>query len=153
MIFDKIANAALYKGMHPNMDKAIDFMMTQDLTALPLGKTPIDGDRVFVNKMEATAAPAEGKLFEIHKKYLDIQIDVSGRETIETGDREQFFCTDFSDEKDVGFAHCPTVASCTLGNGTFTVCMVGEPHRPCLAAGPDTRLIKCVIKVMAWEAV
>ena len=152
MIFDKIANAGLYKGMHPNMDKAIDFMMTHDLTALPLGKTPIDGDRVFINKMEATAAPAEGKLFEAHKKYLDIQIDLSGSEIIETGDKTHFCCTDFSEEKDVGFADCPTVGSCTLGNGTFTVCMAGEPHKPGIATGADTALVKCVIKVMAWEA-
>lgn len=152
MIFDRIANAALYKGLHPNMDRAIDFMMTADLHALPLGRTVIDGDRVFINKMEATAAPAEGKQFEVHRKYLDIQIDLTGREAIETGDREQFFCDDFSEEKDVGFAHCPAVASCTLGNGTFTVCMAGEPHKPGIATGPDTALVKCVIKVMAWEA-
>ena len=62
MIFDKIANAGLYKGMHPNMDKAIDFMMTADLHALPLGRTVIDGDRVFINKMEATTAPARRPL-------------------------------------------------------------------------------------------
>ena len=86
MIFDKISNAGLYKGMHPNLDTAIDFMLTQDLEALPLGKTAIDGDRVFINKMEALAAPADEKLFEVHHKYMDIQIDVSGRETIQTGD-------------------------------------------------------------------
>jgi YhcH/YjgK/YiaL family protein len=153
MIFDKIANAGLYKGMHPSMDKAIDFMMTADLHALPLGRTVIDGDRVFINKMQATTAPAEEKQFEVHRKYLDIQIDLSGQETIETGDRDVFFCADFSEEKDVGFAHCPAIAACTLGNGTFTVCMAGEPHKPGITAGPDTALLKCVIKVMAWEAV
>ena len=151
MIFDKIANAGLYKGMNRNLDTAIDFMMTQDLASLPLGRTEIDGSRVFLNKMEATASPAEGRPFEVHHKYMDIQIDVVGREAIETGDCAQFFCTDFSDEKDVGFAHCPTEASCTLGNGTFTVCMAGEPHKPGISTGEDNKLVKCVIKVMAQE--
>ncbi len=149
MIFDKISNAGLYKGMHPNLDTAIDFMLTHDLEALPLGKTSIDGDRVFINKMEAVAAPADEKLFEVHHKYMDIQIDVSGRETIQTGDCTVFCCPDFSEEKDVGFGDCPVVASCTLGNGTFTVCMANEPHKPGIAAEENRNLVKCVIKVMA----
>ena len=149
MIFDKISNANLYKGMNPNLDTAINFMMTQDLTALPLGKTVIDGDRVFINKMEAVASSAEEKQFEVHHKYMDIQIDVSGRETIETGDSSIFSCPDFSAEKDVGFGDCPVAASCTLGNGTFTVCMANEPHKPGIAAEENKNLVKCVIKVMA----
>jgi beta-galactosidase beta subunit len=31
--------------------------------------------------------------------------------------------------------------------------MAGEPHKPGISTGPDTALLKCVIKVMAWEAV
>ena len=153
MIFDKIANAGLYKGMNTNLDTAIDFMMRQDLAALPLGRTPIDADRVFLNKMEATAAPANEKQFEVHQKYMDIQIDVSGREMIETGDSAIFCCPDFSAEKDVGFGDCPAVASCVLGNGTFTICMAGEPHKPGIATEENKNLVKCVIKVMAREDV
>ena len=96
MIYDTIENARLYKGMNPHLDKAIEFMLTQDLDALPMGRTEIDGSNVFCNKMEAQTMPAEEKLFEMHRVYMDIQIDLQGSECIETGDVRQFSCPDFS---------------------------------------------------------
>ena len=149
MIYDAIQNAALYKGMNPNLDTAIDFILTHDLDALPLGRTEIDGTNVFLNKMEASTKPAEGRPFEVHHTYMDIQIDVHGSECIETGEIRGFECPDFSTEKDVGFNHCKTVASCVLTPGSFTVCMAGEPHKPGITVGEDTALVKCVLKVRA----
>ena len=57
MIYDTIENARLYKGMNPHLDRAIEFMLTQDLNALPMGRTEIDGSNVFCNKMEAETMP------------------------------------------------------------------------------------------------
>lgn len=151
MIYDKIANASLYKGMNPHLDTAIDFILTHDLDALPLGRTEIDGANVFLNKMEATTLPASEKQFEMHRKYMDIQIDLQGSESIETGDVGAFHCSDFSVETDVGFGDCPVVASCTLTPGSFTVCLAGEPHKPGITAGSGTSLVKCVLKVRAQE--
>ena len=149
MIYDTIENARLYKGMNPHLDKAIDFLMTRDLNALPMGRTEIDGSNVFCNKMEAQAKPGDQKLFEMHRVYMDIQIDLVGSERIETGEIRGFSCQDFSGEKDVGFGDCETVASCVLTSGSFTICMAGEPHKPGILVGDDPNLVKCVLKVRA----
>ena len=149
MIYDIIASAASYKGMNPHLDTAIDFMLSQDLNALPFGRTDIDGSNVFLNKMEAETMPADQKQFEVHQVYMDIQIDLQGSECIETGDVRQFSCPDFSAEKDIGFGDCPALASCVLTPGSFTVCMAGEPHKPGITACGDTHLVKCVLKVRA----
>ena len=53
MIYDLLANIGNYRGMNRNLDKAIDYLMTVDINTLPLGKTEIDGDRVFLQVMEA----------------------------------------------------------------------------------------------------
>ena len=149
MIYDTIQNARLYKGMNPHLDRAIEFMLTQDLNALPMGRTEIDGSNVFCNKMEAQTMPAEEKLFEVHQVYMDIQIDLQGSECIETGEIRGFSCPDFSAEKDVGFGDCRTVASCVLTPGSFTLCLANEPHKPGITACADTHLVKCVLKVRA----
>lgn len=149
MIYDTIENARLYQGMNPHLDKAIDFILTQDLNALPFGRTEIDGTNVFCNKMEASTMPADQKQFEMHRIYMDIQIDLQGSEGVETGDIRAFSCPDFSAEKDVGFGDCRTVASCVLTPGSFTICMAGEPHKPGITVSDDTHLIKCVLKVRA----
>lgn len=147
MIFDKLSNMTLYKGMNPNLDTAIDFISSHDLAKLPLGRTEIDGDNVFLNKMEATSVPADAKQYEIHKKYMDIQIVISGAEQVDTGDSCQADCPDFSTEKDIGFLDCDKLADCILLPGNFTICMTEEPHKPCITVGNDTSIVKCVIKV------
>lgn len=147
MIFDKLTNLEVYRGMNPNLDTAIDFLMSHDLESLPLGRTEIDGGNVFLNKMEAAASPAHGRQFEVHKKYMDVQIDLSGVERIDTGERIPFESFDFDEDKDVGFTDCGIFASCILGPGNFTVCMAGEPHKPGIIVTEDAALVKCVLKV------
>ena len=60
MVTDSLQNLEQYRGLHKNMDTVIDFLKKCDLTALPDGKTVIDGERVFVNVMEADLREAEG---------------------------------------------------------------------------------------------
>ena len=80
MVTDSLQNLEQYRGLHKNMDTVIDFLKKCDLTALPDGKTVIDGERVFVNVMEADLREAEGAEYEYHKRYADLQIDISGSE-------------------------------------------------------------------------
>ena len=56
MVTDSLQNLEQYRGLHKNMDTVIDFLKKCDLTALPDGKTVIDGERVFVNVMEEALA-------------------------------------------------------------------------------------------------
>lgn len=147
MIFDQLAHISAYQGIHQNLDTAIAFILSHELDKLPFGRTDIDGSHVFLNKMEAETAPEHTKQFEVHKKYMDIQIDLSGTERIDTGRRISFESFDFDVEKDIGFTDSQTLASCILGPGNFTICMAGEPHKPGISAAEDQKLIKCVLKV------
>lgn len=44
MIYDKRAELARYFGLSPNLDAAIRFLQTTDLTALPMGRTEIPAE-------------------------------------------------------------------------------------------------------------
>lgn len=147
MIYDKLANIGLYKGMNKNLDTAIDFILQNDLNALPLGKNVVDGDNVFVNVMEASAGPLEERNFEVHHNYMDIQIDLAGCERIDTGDMAAAKCGAYSDESDFCVADAPTLAICTIGAGNFIICMPNEPHKPGIATSEDVVLKKAVVKV------
>ena len=147
MIYDKLANIGLYKGMSAHLDTAIDFILANDLNALPLGKTVIDGTNVYVNVMEATASALETRKYEIHKNYLDIQIDLEGVERIDTGDRTQVTSEAYNEEKDVAKCTAPDLAQCIMGPGNFLVCMAEEPHKPNIAVSDNTALKKAVFKV------
>ena len=78
MIVDSFDYIACYKGLHPNLDKAIDWLNSHTLDALENGKTIIDGENVFVNVMDADLRDADGAAFEYHRRYADLQIDLTG---------------------------------------------------------------------------
>ena len=80
MIVDSFDYIACYKGLHPNLDKAIDWLNSHTLDALENGKTIIDGENVFVNVMDADLRDADGAAFEYHRRYADLQIDLTGSE-------------------------------------------------------------------------
>lgn len=149
MIYDSIENAGRYRGISEWLDIAIDFMEKTDLTALPLGRTEISGDRVFANVMEAGAVDEDAGKFEIHKKYMDIQIDLEGTEIIQIGLDVQGELDTFNEETDFGTVVCQKSASCVMGPGRFIVCMKEEPHKPGIAENEDRALKKCVLKVAA----
>lgn len=62
MICDTLEHLGRYRGLHKNLDTALDFLARQDLSALPMGTTPVDGEEVYVMRMEAKLHPAGGHL-------------------------------------------------------------------------------------------
>ena len=64
MLVDSFDYIACYKGLHPNLDTAIDWLNSHTLDALENGRTIIDGENVFVNVMDADLRDAEGAAFE-----------------------------------------------------------------------------------------
>ncbi len=83
MICDALEHLNRYRGLHRNLDTAIDYLtayhVAHDLSDLPLGRTEVDGGNVFINVMEADLSPDSTRL-EYHKKYADLQIDLTGGE-------------------------------------------------------------------------
>ena len=73
MICDTLEHLTLYQGFHKNLDTAITFLMACDLNTLPLGRTEVDGDTVFINVMDAELHPNEGSHPEYHRIYADLQ--------------------------------------------------------------------------------
>jgi biofilm protein TabA len=61
-------------------DKAFAFLKEKDLTALPKGKYPIDGDQVFASVTESPTKDYDSTTWESHRKYIDIQYVIVGEE-------------------------------------------------------------------------
>ncbi|MDE5910564.1 MAG: YhcH/YjgK/YiaL family protein [Lachnospiraceae bacterium] len=147
MIYDKISNLKLYKGMNKNLDTAIDFITSHDLNKLPLGKTVVDQDMVFINVMETVADSIEERQYEFHKYYMDIQMDLVGTERIDTGDCNGAKYISYNEEGDVGNVITADLGGCLIGSENFIICMAGEPHKPNIAVSDDRFLKKVVCKV------
>lgn len=122
MICDALEHLNRYRGLHRNLDTAIDYLtayhVAHDLYDLPLGRTEVDGENVFINVMEADLSPDSTRL-EYHKKYADLQIDLTGGEgwgyTTLPGEEAGEFTGD------IGFRTSPDAVSGTLGEGRFAL--------------------------------
>ena len=81
MIIDKLENRHLY-SFGEAWEKAFTFLET--LTpASEEGKYAIEGEDIFAIVMRYETASPEGKLFESHREYVDIQTVLSGSEGFE----------------------------------------------------------------------
>ena len=64
------------------LEGAFEYLARTDLSALPLGRTDIEGDDVYVMISEAETRSPEQVKFEAHRRYIDIQLVVRGQEAI-----------------------------------------------------------------------
>ncbi len=146
MITDTLQHLSRYRGMHPALDTAIDWLETHDLTALPDGRTVIDGETVFINVMEADLHPTEGSDFEYHNRYADLQIDLTGSEYWEwtTSGTETI---PFDTAKDIGFLSGTPQAGGVLGEKRFVLFFPQELHKPSCLHKHCTHVRKAVVKI------
>ena len=80
MIVGKLVDLYRYKGISKNIDTAINYILNNDIMALPKGKTVIDGNNVYVNRDTYVAKPLEECFFENHENFIDIQVVLKGQE-------------------------------------------------------------------------
>ena len=119
MICDTLQHLVRYRGLHPNLDTAIDYLLTHDLAALPLGRTEVDGDKVFINLMDATLHPDAGYHPEYHKLYADLQVDLTGSEGWGYTNLPGAEIGEFTG--DCGFQDSASVVTGALGEGRFVL--------------------------------
>ena len=148
MIFDKLENAPWYYGMGRNLKKGLEFLETADLASLPLGRIDIDGDIIFALVQEYNTVPKEEKVWEGHRKYIDIQYVVSGEEMIGYVNTPELTADgEYSDEKDF-LALKGEGDYIKFKAGSFGVFGPEDAHMPGVASGEVSPVRKVVVKVL-----
>ena len=128
MICDTLQHLTRYKGLCKNLDTAIDYLLTHDPASLPLGRTEVDGEEVFINTMDATLHSDDGYHPEYHKKYADLQLGITGSEGW-------------------GFQDSASVVTGALGEGRFVLFFPTELHKPGLVQHGCVGVRKAVVKI------
>lgn len=82
MIVDKLSNAKQYYKLDFRIEKAFKYIINTDLSQIKEGKYKIDGDDIFAVVSEYETKKIEKGLWEAHRKYIDIQYIISGKEKI-----------------------------------------------------------------------
>ena len=147
MLYDRLENIEQYTGLFENLDTAIAYITEHDLDELPEGRTDIDGDKVYVKVTESDTAPSEDREFEMHEKYIDIQIDLSGVELFEVALGELEESTPYDETTDAALYKAPLSCAGVLGEDRFVIFMTNEAHKALVRAAGCDRVRKAIFKV------
>jgi YhcH/YjgK/YiaL family protein len=131
------------------LERPFEYLARTDLAALPLGRTDIDGDNVFVMMSEGETRPPEQVRFEAHRRYIDIQLVVRGQEAIGVAPVAGLVTAEpYDAAKDIEFFATPREsATLALRAGDFAVFAPGDAHRPSLHLDGPHVSRKAVVKV------
>lgn len=103
-----------------------------------------------MNVMEFETAARETKQAEMHRKFIDIQLLITGAEAIDYGIAQPNLADfdDYRDEDD--YQLTPAIAngnSVVLQPNQFVIFLPYEPHTPGICVGQPQKLRKLVVKV------
>ncbi len=148
MIYDSMDKLTQYKGLSRNLDAAIDYLGTHDVSTLPEGKHPVDGDRVIVQVMSYETKDLSAAKFEAHRRYMDIQFVLEGKEGCYMTPLAGLEPSGpFDGEKDLGFFHGEGGAFFPLTPGVFALFFPHDAHKPSCDLDGKRRNRKVVVKV------
>jgi len=148
MIIDQIENWRDYVCLHPGLEAGFRFIAETFGEPMEDGRYELSGGG-YANVESYRSAPAEERKFEAHRKYVDIQVVVSGEEIIEWSplsalDVEE----DYQEERDAGFYRgVAGVTPVRLGPGRFAVFFPGDGHKPGCCVGEPVDVRKIVAKI------
>jgi len=147
MIFDSIKNSRLYTGLSAEFRDVFEFINKNDMKDAAAGRYEMKNG-VYYLVQEYDTKPEQEGIFEAHRKYIDVQFIISGRELHKYAnisamkDREPY-----NDEKDVilfngsGF-------SFILEKSYFAIYFPEDAHMPNLSAGASAvKNKKAVFKI------
>ena len=148
MIHDTLDQFVRYTGLHARFEIVAKWLKETDLGNLQLGRHEIlPNGEAFANVQEIdfrgkTAIPAE-----YHRKYIDIQIPVTGVEQMGWQPRAAIpSLVTFDETQDVALVHLPTEDWVTVKPGEFVVFFPTDVHTPgYVTTAPHKKII---IKVL-----
>ena len=151
MIYAKNSDALSYRGIHPNLDLALEHIRPEFLSRVGGQRVELRGSDVYATRITNETVPEEDSFFEAHKNYLDIHNMVEGSEGVEIAppaelaEFERVEANDFYAYR--GLAH----HKLTLSPGDFLVVFPNDAHRIKMCLEQPETVSKVVFKVRIYD--
>ena len=145
MIYGKLTRLERLMGINRNLDAAIVRLQTTDLSALPLGKTTLITDAVYVNRVNYETR--DESVMEAHFNTLDIHIVLAGEERIGVADVNGLTEIKRDETEDYRLLSGRFDALLTLRPGDFLIAFPEDAHTPKLPVNGLTQVEKAIVKV------
>lgn len=141
--------AVSYFKNQERWDKAFEFLKNSDLSTLEIMRYDIDGDNLYATPSEYITKNAEDASFEAHKKYIDIQYVITGKELIGVAPlslRDETL-EEYDATRDIEFMTVSSSTDLLATPDRFFIFFPGDAHRPGIKDGDNSVVRKIVVKV------
>jgi len=146
MIYDTLNNFSKYLCLHPHFSDALTFLKAHeaDLSALEPGKYDINSDGAFASISEYQSKPEEEGFLEYHRKFIDIQIIIEGREKIGIAHKDHCMDLEYQEEKDLGKVE-GTADFIAMDTTNFVIFFPQDAHMPQISSAEKRESVKKVV--------
>ncbi len=146
MIVDVLENKELYYGVHKNMKPAFEFIEKAVKENLEVGRYELDGKNLFALVQEYDSK-TEAK-WEYHRKYIDIQFIVSGKEIITWDNiRNVPDGVEYNEEKDIAKFDMDGGTDVIMEAGYYNILYPQDLHQPGRVFDKVEPIKKIVVKI------
>jgi YhcH/YjgK/YiaL family protein len=150
MILDVLARQQLYCAWMPGLEPAFRFLRERAKPALADGRHEIDGERMFALAARYETRDFDSALPEAHRRYVDVQYLISGRETVYWTPLEDVASVTqpYDPKRDIVFyARNSRARPFELAAGQFAIFFAEDVHEPNCHCGPPAQVHKVVVKI------
>jgi biofilm protein TabA len=148
MIYDTLAHAERYAGIHPDLSRGLRFLAESAGKNLADGRHPIDGDRLYAMVSSYATRRKEESQYEAHRRYIDIQFLLSGEELAYWTPLEGLKpSVEYSEANDAVLFPDGEGLALLLGRSRFAVFFPQDAHMPCILSNRSGNVRKIVVKV------
>ena len=147
MIYAENKDASTYRGIHPNLDLALEHITPDFLSRVGYERVQLKGNDVYATRFTYETVPEEESFFEAHQKYLDIHIMVEGSEGVEIAPPGGLTEFDRVEANDFYAYRGAARYRLTLSPGDFLVVFPNDAHRIKMQLGRPENVTKVVFKV------
>jgi len=130
-------------------DKAFNFLKNTDFSKAEMKRYDIDDDKLYATVSEYISKNEETAQFEAHRKYIDIQYVISGKEVMNIAPLKSVnkVLMPYDAIKDIEFVAVSKSTDLKAASGSFFIFFPDDAHRPGLKDGVNSPVRKVVIKL------
>ncbi len=147
MVFDRLKNAQQYFPLGERIEKALKYLVDTDFENVEPGTYEIDGENIFAIVQLYNTKPSSSTKWESHRKYIDIQYMVSGKEKMGFTDSQKVIVLqEYHAGNDISF-HKGEGNYLIADEGHFAIFFPADIHMPQVAINIPHEVKKVVVKV------
>lgn len=146
MILDNIKNCSAYFSFNSHFKQTFEFLQNINLEELEFSTYYLDNENLYITISDNTGKQLSEAKLEVHKKYIDVHLLLSGDEKIGWKALEECksILSPYVEEKDISFYSDKPQTYVQLYPGTFAVFFPEDAHAPLIS---NSRVTKAIAKI------